>query len=155
MKFEFEDWLVLSLHCTFRSCTVTAHCCVSNNKAPWNTTWCGITNGDLPNFLLLRLRAGESFRPSSSPLKSAVTEEHESLSTESSSVLRTRFLLSLKLFYRMIDKVFWSEHTKDWDPSLAKSILSHSVCGSTHKRCPDRNRKHSNISRFLQKQCTQ
>lgn len=73
-------------------------------------------NRDTPTFkilqwLLLRLRAGESFRPSSS-LKSVVPEEHDCLSIKSNHVLGTPFLLSLKLFNRMIEKVFW-KHTKD------------------------------------------
>lgn len=94
MKFQCEDWLVLSPHYTVRSHTVIAHYCVSCNKAPWNTIWCGITNKDIPNFnilqwLLLRLRAGETFRPSSSPLKSEVPEEHDCLSIKGSGVLRT------------------------------------------------------------------
>lgn len=150
----------LSLHYKISSHTVSAYCGVSHSKAPWSTICCRITNGSIPNckilpWVLLGLKARQRFRPSSSPLKSMTTEEHNSLFIKSSSVLRTQILLSLKLFCRETAKVILkpAHQGQAIASSLAESTLSHSVYVTVGAKDALRDGKHSNISRFLQKQC--
>lgn len=120
--------MVISLPALHNQPTTVSACCgVSHNKALQSTVCCGITNGDIPDYknlqwVLLALRERERFRPSSFPLKSLTTEEHDSLSIKSSSVLRTYILLSLKLFHRKTAKVFCSKQDRQQHPQQLKTI---------------------------------